>query len=131
VENATVSEALKTAKSVAEQHNVSLTEAMLAMLLVQALEIKMGKVVTLTEEPKPKPLPLLTMMQIKTVTTPFREAGQTRALKSRLMELGVENVSDLSTRELQDEFLSTLKELSAKLPEESQRQTVLNALKEF
>ena len=129
MENATVSEALKTAKSVAEQHNVSLTEAIFAMLLVQAVEIKMGKVVTLTEEPKP--LPLLTMMQIKTVTTPFREARQTRALKSRLMELGVENVSDLSTRELQDKFLSTLKELSAKLPEESQRQTVLNALKEF
>ena len=59
---------------------------------------------------------LLTNEELKTVTAPFKVAGQTTLAKECIQEVGVQGLSELTTQEMQKKFLSLAKDKAKLLP---------------
>jgi hypothetical protein len=59
---------------------------------------------------------LLTNEELKTVTAPFKTAGQTTLAKECIQEAGVQGLSELTTKDMQKKFLSLAKDKAKLLP---------------
>jgi len=72
----------------------------------------------------------LTLDQLKTVSAPFKSAGQVVLCKEAISEIGATSIAELTTRAQQDRYIAVVKDKAELLPVE-QRNAVNAAIATF